>query len=133
MTRAGILTKYSLGYMLPGKASLSWVAGKILQMVSRAWESVGEKEASVTVGGKRIEGAREKKIGALGGPDRNTPPRQCDPSHRRRRRHLFRHRHHGATWRRTLHIGLCCCTAGGSGGIGMPSGVVRKGSGDDWY
>ena len=74
MTRAGILTKYSLGYMLPGKASLSWGAGKILQMVSRAWETVGEKEASVAVGGKRIEGAREKKIGALGSPDRNITP-----------------------------------------------------------
>ena len=36
-------------------------AGKILQMVSGAWETVGEKEASVVVSGKRIEGAREKK------------------------------------------------------------------------
>ena len=64
MTRAGILTKYSLGYVLPGKASLSWGAGKILQMVSKARETVGkgeEREVSVRVGGKRIEGARESK------------------------------------------------------------------------
>ena len=74
MTRAGILTKYSPGYMLPGTASLSWGAGKILQMVSRAWEAVGEKEVSVRVGEKRIEGAREKKVGALGSPDRNITP-----------------------------------------------------------
>ena len=71
MTRAGILTKYTLGYMLPGKASLSWRAGKILQMVSRARETVGKRGIRVRVGGKRIEGAREKKIGALGSPDRN--------------------------------------------------------------
>ena len=74
MTRAGILTKYSLGYVLPGKASLSWGAGKILQMVGgreRQWE---KREVSVRVGGKRIEGAREKKIGALGSPDHNITP-----------------------------------------------------------
>ena len=61
MTRAGILTKYSLGYMLPGKVSLSQWVGKILQMVSRARESIGERRVSVRVGEKRIEGAREKK------------------------------------------------------------------------
>ena len=74
MTRAGILTKYSLGYMLPGKASLSWGAGKILQMVSRTWETVERRGVSVRVDGKRIEGARERKIGALGSPDRNITP-----------------------------------------------------------
>ena len=70
----GILTKYSLGYVLPGKASLSWGVGKIPQMVSgrgRQWE---EKGVNVRMGGKRIEGAREKKIGALGSPDRNITP-----------------------------------------------------------
>ena len=72
MTRAGILTKYSLGYVLPGKAGFSWRAGKILQMVSEAWDAVGEIRGNVRVDGKRIEGAREKKIGALGSPDRNT-------------------------------------------------------------
>ena len=74
MTRAGILTKYSLGYVLPGKASLSWGVGKILQMVSRARRTVGRREVSVRVGGKRIEGAREKKIGALRSPDHNITP-----------------------------------------------------------
>ena len=74
MTRAGILTKYSLGYVLPGKASLSWGVGKILQMVSGAGGNGREKGVSVRVGGKRIEGAREKKIGALGSPDRNITP-----------------------------------------------------------
>ena len=74
MTRAGVLTKYSLGYVLPGKASLSQGAGKILQMVSKAWETVEKEEVSVRVDGKRIEGAREKKIGALGSLDRNITP-----------------------------------------------------------
>ena len=74
MTRAGILTNYSLGYILPGRASLSWEAGKILQMVSRARETVGKGEVSVRVGGKRIEGAREKEVGALGSPDHNITP-----------------------------------------------------------
>ena len=43
-------------------------------MVGRARESVGKERVSVGVGGKRIEGAREKKIGALGSPDRNITP-----------------------------------------------------------
>ena len=34
----------------------------------------GKDVVSVGVGGKRIEGAREKKIGALGSPDRNITP-----------------------------------------------------------
>ena len=71
MTRVGVLTKYSLGYMLPGKASLSWDAGKILQMVGRARETVGEKGVSVRVDGKKDRGHERKKIGALGSPDRN--------------------------------------------------------------
>ena len=72
MSRAEILTKYSLGYVLPGKASLSRGAGKILQMVSRAREMVGKIGDKCENGWERIEGAREKKIGALGSPDRNT-------------------------------------------------------------
>ena len=74
MTRAGFLTKYSLGYMLPGKASLPQGAGKILQTVSKAREVVGKEEVSVRVGGKRIEGARERKVGALGSLDHNITP-----------------------------------------------------------
>ena len=49
-------------------------AGKILQMVSRARETVGGEGVSVRMGGKRIEGAREKKVGALGSLDRNITP-----------------------------------------------------------
>ena len=71
MTRAGVLTKYSLGYVLPGKAGFSQGAGKIPQMVSRRGRRWEKRGVSVGVDGKRIEGAREKKIGALGSPDRN--------------------------------------------------------------
>ena len=49
-------------------------AGKILQMVSGAWETMGRRRVSVRVDGKRIEGARERKVGALGSPDRNITP-----------------------------------------------------------
>ena len=35
--------------------------GKILQMVNRARETVRKRGVSVRVGGKRIEGVREKK------------------------------------------------------------------------
>ena len=61
MTRAGILTKYSLGYMLPGKASLSWGAGKILQMVSRARETVGKKGSKCESGWEKDRGHERKK------------------------------------------------------------------------
>ena len=74
MTRAGILTKYSLGYVLPGKVSLSWGRERYYKWQvrrGRQWEKGG---VSVRVSGKRIEGAREKKIGALGSPDRNITP-----------------------------------------------------------
>ena len=60
MTRAGILTKYSLGYMLPGKASLSQGAGKILQMVGRARETV-EKRGSKCESGWKKDRGRERK------------------------------------------------------------------------
>ena len=60
MTRAGSLTKYSLGYMLPGKVSLSQGAGKILQVVSRAREMVGEKGSKCGSGWEKDKG-RERK------------------------------------------------------------------------
>ena len=41
-------------------------------MVSEARETMEKRGVSVRVGEKRIEGAREKKVGALGSPDRNT-------------------------------------------------------------
>ena len=43
-------------------------------MVSGRGNQVEEREVSMRAGGKRIEGAREKKIGALGSPDRNITP-----------------------------------------------------------
>ena len=49
-------------------------AGKILQMVSKAREAVRKEGVSVRVSGKRIEGVRERKVGALGSPDRNITP-----------------------------------------------------------
>ena len=48
--------------------------GKILRMVSKAREVVRKEGVSVRVGGKRIKGARERKVGALGSPDRNITP-----------------------------------------------------------
>ena len=61
MTRAGILTKYKPGICATRNGKSLMGAGKILQMVSKARETVGKGEVSVRVDGKRIEGAREKK------------------------------------------------------------------------
>ena len=72
MTRAGILTKYRPGIRATRNGKSLMRAGKILQMVGKAQEMVGKGEANVRVDEKRIEGAREKKIGALGSPDHNT-------------------------------------------------------------
>ena len=41
MTRAGILTKYSPGIRATRNGKSLMRAGKILQIVSRAWEAVG--------------------------------------------------------------------------------------------
>ena len=81
MTRAGILTKYRPGIHATRNGKSLMRAGKILQMVNEARETMGKRGVSVRVGGKRIEGAREKKIGALGSPDRNIdPPALWQPS-----------------------------------------------------
>ena len=74
ITRAGILTKYRPGIRATRNGKSLMRAGKILQMVNKARETVEKWEVSVKVGGKRIEGAREEKIGALGSPDRNIKP-----------------------------------------------------------
>jgi len=66
------------------------------------------------------------------------PPRQCDLSchhrHCRHYRHCHRHcgnHHHGATQQRTQPTRQRHRPAGGFGGIGMPSGIMRKGLGDE--
>ena len=74
MTRVGILTKYRPGIRATRNGKSLMKAGKILQRVSKARETVGKERVSVRVGGKRIEGAREKEVGALGSPDRNITP-----------------------------------------------------------
>ena len=61
MTRAGILTKYKPGIRATRNGKSLMRAGKILQMVSGARETVGKEGVSVRVNGKRIEGARESK------------------------------------------------------------------------
>ena len=43
-------------------------------MVSRARGTVGERRGKCESGWERIEGAREKKIGALRSPDHNITP-----------------------------------------------------------
>ena len=43
MTRAGILTKYRPGIRATRNGKSLGRAGKILQMVSKAWEVVGER------------------------------------------------------------------------------------------
>ena len=59
----------------------------------------------------------------------------CSHRHRHPRRHCHRHRHcshhQGATRRGTQSMGQQNRDAGGSWGIGMPSGTMRKGSGID--
>jgi hypothetical protein len=70
MIEAGILTKYRPGIRATRNGKFLMRMGKILQMVSRAREAVGKCES----GWERIEGAREKKVGALGNPDRNITP-----------------------------------------------------------
>ena len=72
MTRAGILTKYRPGIRATRNGKSLMRAGKILQMVSKARETVGERRGKCESGWERIEGARERKIGALGSPDHNT-------------------------------------------------------------
>ena len=74
MTRAGILTKYRPGIRATRNGKSLMKAGKILQRVSKARETVGKEKVNVRVGGKRIEGAREKEVGALGSPDHNITP-----------------------------------------------------------
>ena len=61
MTRAGILTKYRPGIRATRNGKSLMRAGKILQMVSGARETVGKGGVSMRVNGKRIEGARESK------------------------------------------------------------------------
>ena len=46
-------------------------------MVSEARDTVGEMKGKCGNGWERIEGAREKKIGALGSPDRNKCPNEA--------------------------------------------------------
>ena len=74
MTRAGILTKYKPGIRATRNGKSLMRAGKILQMVSKARETVGKREVSVGAGGKRIEGARESKNRGPRGLDRNIMP-----------------------------------------------------------
>ena len=63
MTRVGILTKYSLGYVLPGKGKSLMGAGKILQMVSKARETVGKRgrKGSKRESGWEKDRGRERK------------------------------------------------------------------------
>ena len=74
MTRVGILTKYNPGIRTTRNDKSLIRAGKILQMVSKARETVGKGRGKCENGWERIEGAREKKIGALGSLDRNITP-----------------------------------------------------------
>ena len=71
MTRAGILTKYNPGICATREGKSLGRVGKILQKVREAQEMVRVRSAYVGVGGKRIEGPREKEIRALGSLDHN--------------------------------------------------------------